>query len=183
LEALDIANTPVTDNGLDYLITLTELKELTLGHRYESDNEVEVLRLLPTLTRLDLSGPGGAERPDMVFGSGAESRVMREDLVRAIAELKNLRVLRLGYMHVSGDSLRILSALEQVEKLGLEACAKIDDNAAATLAHWKSLKYVDLQETHVTRDGVEALEKAKPGLVVLTAPAPALRASEARPKG
>ena len=31
LEALDIANTAVTDNGLDYLITLVNLKELSLG--------------------------------------------------------------------------------------------------------------------------------------------------------
>src|SRR6266498_4215765 len=33
LEALDIANTPTTDNGLDHLITLTRLKELSLGRR------------------------------------------------------------------------------------------------------------------------------------------------------
>ena len=33
LEALDIAHTAVTDNGLDYLITLVNLKELSLGTR------------------------------------------------------------------------------------------------------------------------------------------------------
>jgi hypothetical protein len=30
LEALDIANTQVTDNGLDYLLTLTSLRELAI---------------------------------------------------------------------------------------------------------------------------------------------------------
>ena len=33
LEALDIANAPVTDNGLDSLMTLINLKELSLGPR------------------------------------------------------------------------------------------------------------------------------------------------------
>ena len=92
---------------------------------------------------------------------------MPESMVRAMAELKDLRTLRLGYSSISGDGLKILSALEKVEKLGLEACARIDDSAAAELANWKGLKYVDLQETRVTAQGVEALRKAKPGLVIL----------------
>ncbi len=173
LEALDIANTPVTDNGLDSLITLTNLKELTLGHRYQSDNEVEMLRLLPTLTYLDLSGPVGAERPDMIFNMGGASSAMREDLVRAIAGLKNLRVLRLGYTNISGEELRTLSgSLAHVERLGLEVCPKIDDAATAELARWKSLKDVDLQETRVTDTAVSALRHSRPDLVILSGAGP-----------
>jgi internalin A len=167
LEALDVANTPVTDNGLDFLMTLTNLKELSLGRRRESDNEVEVLRLLPTLTYLNLSGPSGAERPDNTYRRAAESGPMRTDLVHAIAELKDLHVLKLGYTNVTADGLQTLSALRQVERLGLEACTRIGDEAAAELANWKSLKYVDLQETKVTEKGVEALRRAKPGIAIL----------------
>jgi internalin A len=167
LEALDIANTPVTDNGLDSLMTLINLKELSLGRRRESDNEVELLRLLPTLTCLNLSGPSDAERPDATYRRAGESGPMRTDLVRAIADLKDLRVLKLGYSNIDADGLRILSGLRQVERLGLDACPRIGDDAAAELANWKSLKYVDLQETKVTEKGAEALRTAKPGITIL----------------
>ena len=167
LEALDVANTPVTDNGLDSLITLINLKELSLGRRPESDNEVAVLRLLPTLTYLNLSGPSGAERPDSTYRRAGESGPMRTDLVHAISELKNLRVLKLGYSQITADELRTLSGLEQVERLRLEACTRVGDEAAAELANWKNLKYVDLQETKVTEKGAEALRRAKPGITIL----------------
>ena len=166
LEALDIANTQVTDNGLDYLITLTSLKELSLGRSRLSDNALAVLRMLPTLTYLDLSGSRGVLRGQRAGGGGA----MPESMVRAIAELKDLRVLKLGYSNISGEGLRVLHSLEKVEKLGLEWCPRIDDNAAAELANWKSLKYVDVQETRVTTKGLEDLGKAKPGLVILANP-------------
>lgn len=50
----------------------------------------------------------------------------------------------------------------QRRELGLEGCRRIDDAAAAELVNWKSLKYLDLQDTQVTHEGVEALRKAKP---------------------
>ena len=46
LEALDIANTQVTGNGLDYLITLSNLKELALGGSRLGETH-KVLRMLP----------------------------------------------------------------------------------------------------------------------------------------
>jgi internalin A len=168
LEALDIANTQVTDNGLDYLITLTSLKELAIGRSRLSDNALEVLRMLPTLTYLDLSGARAAP-PDQARRRG-EGGAMPESMLRAIAELKDLRTLKLGYSNISADGLSILSALEKLEKLGLEFCARIDDNAAAELAKWKGLRYVDLQETRVTPQGVESLGRAKPGLTILANP-------------
>ena len=167
LETLDIANTQITDNGLDSLVTLVNLKELSLGRRAESDREVELLRLLPTLTYLDLSGPTGAERPDSSYRKLHQSGPMRSDLVRAIAELKDLRVLRLGHSNVDMEGLKTLSALRHVEQLGLEACAKVNDDAVAVLSNWGSLGYVDLQETKVTEKGAESLRKAKPGITII----------------
>lgn len=180
LEALDIANTSITDNGLDFLITLTSLKELSLGPRRLSDGLLEVLRLLPTLTYLDLSGPRVTDRPDVVFGNRTgESGAMDERKARAIAELKELRVLKLGYSNISADGLKILSSLNQVEKLGLEACTRIDDRATTELVNWKSLKYVDLQETKVTKKGLETLRKTRPDLLVL---GPCLAVGKPSPK-
>jgi hypothetical protein len=175
LEALDIANTQVTDNGLDYLLTLTNLRELAIGRSRLSDNALAVLRMLPTLTYLDLSGARAAP-PDLARRRG-EGGSMPESMLQAIAELKELRTLKLGYSSISGDGLKILSALVKVEKLGLEACARIDDSAASGLASWKGLKYVDLQDTRVTAQGVEALRKARPDLVILANPS-----SQAKPE-
>src|SRR5207247_1521842 len=165
LEALDIANTQVTDNGLDYLLSLTNLKELAIGRSRLSDNALELLRMLPTLTYLDLSGARAAP-PDQSRRRG-EGGSMPESMLRAIAELKDLRTLKLGYSSISADGLRILGALKNIEKLGLEACARVDDAAAAELVNWPALKYVDLQDTKVSPQGVEALRKARPNLMVL----------------
>ena len=167
LEALDIANTQITDNGLDSLVTLINLKELSLGRRSESDREVELLRLLPTLTYLDLSGPTGAERPDSSYRKLHQSGPMRSDLIAAIAELEDLRVLRLGHSNVDADGLKALSVLQHVEQLGVEDCSRVNDAAVAILSQWVSLKYVDLQETKVTESGVESLRKARPRITIL----------------
>ncbi|MBI1789414.1 MAG: hypothetical protein HYR60_17910 [Acidobacteria bacterium] len=94
-------------------------------------------------------------------------------MLRAISELKDLRALKLGYSNISGAGLRILSRLAKVEKLGLVACARVDDDAAAELAKWDTLKYVDLQDTKVTEKGLDALRRAKPSLEILFAAPPA----------
>jgi internalin A len=170
LEALDVSNTQITDNGMDLLITLTGLKELALGRSRVGEADLGFLRMLPSLTYLDLSGARPVP-PDMGGPRRAPSvPVMPQNTIQAIAELKNLRVLKLGYSGISAGDLKTLSALENVEKLGLEECPRVDDRAAAELANWKSLKYLDLQDTKVTSNGLEALRRAKPGLVILTTP-------------
>ncbi len=170
LEALDIANTPITDNGLDHLIELTRLQELALGRIRLSDIALEMLRMLPTLTYLDLSGPRSADRPDLLVSHRTGESAMDEHALRVLSELKELRVLKLGHSNISGEGLRALSTLSQVEKLGLEGCARIDDRAVTELAKWKRLRYVDLQETQVTEKGVKALQTLMPGSRVLAGP-------------
>jgi hypothetical protein len=166
LEALDIANTAVTDNGLDHLITLVNLKELSLGRGRLSNTALETVRMFPALTWLDLSG-ARPEPPDMAGRRKNASAGIPEESLRAMAELKDLRVLKLGYSGIDAAGLRILATLEKVEKLGLEGCHRIDDSAAAELVHWKSLKYLDLQDTTVTAKGLESLRNARPELHVL----------------
>jgi hypothetical protein len=166
LEALDIAHTPVTDNGLDHLITLIHLKEFSMGGGRRGVGALSMLRMLPTLTHLDLSGARPAP-PDMP-GRRSAGAGMPEESLRAIAELKDLRVLKLGHSAITAPGLKILAALQHVEKLGLEGCRRIDDAAAPELAAWKSLKYVDLQDTQMTAAGVETLRKSRPDLQLLT---------------
>jgi internalin A len=174
LEALDVANTQITDNGMDLLITLTHLQELALGRSRVGEGDLAFLRMLPTLTYLDLSGARPVP-PDM-GGAGRRApavAIMPQKTIQALAELKNLRVLKLGFSGISTSDLKALSTLENVEKLGLEECPRVDDSTLAELVNWKSLKYLDLQATKVTPNGVEALRKAKPGMVILTTQAAA----------
>jgi Leucine-rich repeat (LRR) protein len=168
LESLDIAYTQVTDNGLDALVPLTHLKELSIGRSKVGKNALEVLRLLPTLEYLDLGGP----HPGPGGYRTTAGTPMDDDVPGAISELKQLRVLKLSYSQIRADGLRLLASLDQVSKLSLTGCPRVDDGALAELAKWKSLKYLDVQETSVTEQGVAHLEKSKPGLVILHGPHP-----------
>jgi internalin A len=146
LEALDISNTQITDNGMDLLITLTNLTSLDIGGAKPTPPDMGGFRQV---------GP-------------APAPPLPENTIKAMAELKELRVLKMGYTGVSTADLKALSVLQNVEELGLEECPRVDDAALAELLSWKSLKYLDLQDTKVTEQGVAALRKAKPGLVILT---------------
>jgi Leucine-rich repeat (LRR) protein len=166
LEALDIAHTSVTDNGLDYLITLVNLKELSLGRGRLTNASLEILRMLPTLTHLDLSGARPAP-PDMPGRTTARQGIPEASL-RAIAALKDLRVLKLGYSAIGAEGLKILGTLENLEKLGLEGCRRVNDDALVELAKWKRLKYLDVQDTEVTQAGVDALRKVNSAVAILS---------------
>lgn len=168
LESLDIAYTDITESGLDALVALTHLTEFSLGRSKLSDSQLEVLRLMNTLEYLDLGGPHpGPEGKRETAVSPLPGTVPR-----AISTLKELRVLKLDHSGIGADGLRILASLDRVEKLALEGCGLVNDDALRELAQWKSLKYLDVQATKVTREGVAALEKARPGIVVLSGPFP-----------
>jgi len=170
LEALDVAHTEVTDVGLENLITLVNLRELAVGRGRLSNNGLVVLRMLPTLTLLDLSGARPTS-PDAPRGGGGGLGIPEETL-KAMTELKDLRTLYLGFSSIAPDQLRTLAVLEKVEKLGLQGCERVNDTAVAELAKWKGLKYVDLQETPVTEKGLAELRKARPTLKILSGGSP-----------
>jgi Leucine-rich repeat (LRR) protein len=170
LEALDIAHTEVTDLGLENLITLDNLKELALGKGRLSAAGFAKVHMLPGLTYLDISGAQPTP-PDSPNGRGGGS-TLPEETLKAFTELKALRVLNLGFSQINADGLRMLSSLENVEKLGLQGCARVDDAALAELANWKSLKYLDVQEDPVTEKGVAELQSARPGMKILSGGTP-----------
>jgi hypothetical protein len=80
-------------------------------------------------------------------------------------------MLKLGHNQIGTDDLGNLArSLLKLEKLGLEACSRVDDQALKILAAWKSLKYVDVQETKTTQQGIEELTKLRPDLSILSGP-------------
>jgi hypothetical protein len=129
-----------------------------------------MLRMLPELRYLDLSGARPVP-PDAPNGRSTGSGIPEETL-KAIAGLRELRVLYLGYSAITPDGLRTLSSLQKVERLGLQGCSRVDDAALAELSKWTNLRYLDIQETPVTEQGLAALRSAKPGIRILSGGTP-----------
>jgi hypothetical protein len=156
LEALDIADTIVGDPGVEALALAPKLKELTLGSIRMGDLGYQSLRQFTGLRLLDLSGNRPLSSPRLSMRG-----------VEAIASLKQLRVLRLGHLRFPAKSVPVLKTLENVERLGLEFCPEITDEALPHLASWKSLRWVDLHGTKVTAAGVAALREQRPDCQIL----------------
>ncbi len=150
--------------GLENLAPLTGLKHLALGRSRLSDSSMGMLGVLTTLESLDLSGPRAVARNQRGRAGGP----MPDSLIAAIAGLKEMRALKLGYSEIDSSGLRRLAVLERVEKLGLECCPRVDDGGLKELAAWKSLKYLDVQETRTTDTGIAALRAARPGIQILS---------------
>jgi uncharacterized protein YjbI with pentapeptide repeats len=161
LESLDIGYAQITDVGLDLITPLPNLKELTIGGNKLTDNGIQPLRQLPGLTYLDLSG---AQRTD----SGLWSVSLSEPGLDAIDTLKNLRWLRLNGTLVAARGLERLKDLNMLERLDLEGCKRVGDDAAPVLASFHALRIVDLTGTSFTAKGIAALRLAKPDCKIMT---------------
>jgi hypothetical protein len=160
LESLDAGFAQITDVGLDRLTSLPNLKELVIGGNKLTDTGLQALRQLPSLTSLSL---GGAQRTD----SGLWSISLTELGLDSIATLKALRELRLDGMPVTARWLAKLKVLNQIERLSLQGCKRVGDDAAPLLAVWPALRVLDLKGTAVTEKNLADLRRAKPTAQIL----------------
>lgn len=161
MEALDVGYAQVTDVGLDHLASLTNLRELSLGGNKLTDAGLQSLRYLTALTHLDLAG---VQRTD----SGLWSVSLTDPGIGAIATLKNLRYVRFDGLPVSARSLERLKGLTKLERISLQGCKRIADDAVPALAAWPAMKTVDLKGTAVTADAVAGLRQTKPAIQVFS---------------
>ena len=163
LESIDIGFAQVTDVGLDHLTTLPNLKALTVGGNKLTDVGLQALRHLPTLTYLDISG---AQRTD----SGLWSVSLTEFGVETIATLRELRELHMDGMPVSARSIEKLKVLTKLERIDLQGCRRLGDDAAPLLAAMPALRIVDLKGTALTEKGLAEFRQAKPKAQVFQGP-------------
>jgi Leucine-rich repeat (LRR) protein len=163
LESLDVGFAQITDVGLDRLTSLPNLKELVIGGNKLTDTGLQPLRQLPGLTSLSL---GGSQRTD----SGLWSISLTELGLDAITTLKELRELRLDGMPVTARWLEKLKVLNKLERLSLQGCKRVGDDAASLLAVWPSLRVLDLKGTAVTEKGLAELRRAKPNAQIFHGP-------------
>ena len=180
LESLDVGSTLMTNVGLERLTTLTNLRALTMGGNELSDAGIQALRQMPNLTYLDLSGRQGNDK-------NVWSIAMSDTGLQAVLTLKNLRELRFACvstpvgiegtklgevttLSVTREWLEQLKSLTSLERLKLQGCGRINDEAVAVLIAMPSLREVDLKGTTVTEQGADTLRAAKPRAVVYIGP-------------
>lgn len=180
LESLNVGSTLMTDVGLERLTTLTNLRELTMGGNELGDAGLQALRQMPRLTYLDLSGRQGTDK-------NVWTVAMSEVGLEAVLTLTELRELRFGcvsigvgiegqkfgeisLLSVTQKWLERMKSLAKLEKLRLQGCNRINDDAIPALLALPALREVDLQGTGVTESGAAALRAAKPRSVVYVGP-------------
>jgi hypothetical protein len=172
LESVNVGSALVTDVGLERLSSLRNLKELTIGGNELGDAGLQALRQLPGLTYLDLSGRQGTD-------SNVWTISMSDKGLEALLTLKELRELRFGCtslgigiegtrfatvraMTVTTRWIERMKALPKLERLKLQGCDRVDDDAMNVLVTYPALKEVDLKGSGVTEKGIATLQAAKP---------------------
>jgi hypothetical protein len=63
-----------------------------------------------------------------------------------------------------------MKVLPKLEKLAMQGCAKVTDDAVAALSAFPSLREVDLKGTSVSEKGVAMLREAKPQTRIYSGP-------------
>jgi Leucine-rich repeat (LRR) protein len=147
IEWLDIGWAQITDTGLDHLTSLTHLRWLTIGGNKLTDTALQFLRQMPQLEYLDI---GGQQRTD----SGLWSLLLTDAGMQAIATVTELRELRLSGTAVTARGLALLEPLPKLERLSLQGCRRLRDDAASTLAALHHLQWLDLKDSGLGKDAV-----------------------------
>ena len=143
-------------------------------------HRINPFRQMPGITHLDLSGRQGTD-------SNVWAISMSDVGLEAILTLANLRELRFGCtsigigvegarfgtvsaMSVTPRWLERMKSLRNLQRLTLQGCDRIDDEAVAILASFPGMEEVDLKGTAVTGKGLAALRAARPKLRILHGP-------------
>jgi uncharacterized protein (TIGR02996 family) len=137
--ALSFLYDRLTDDGLQHLAGLTQLRELKLMCRRVTSKGLKHLSGLTRLRKLSLTG-----------------RQLKDAGLKHLAWLTQLQELDLDGTAVTGTGLKHLAGLAQLEALSLEGTAVTD----ATLKHLAGLTHLEdlsLEDTRVTDAALEHL--------------------------
>jgi Leucine-rich repeat (LRR) protein len=160
LEWLDIGWAQITDTGLEHLAGLTNLKWLTMGGNKLTDSSLQFLRQMPQLEYLDI---GGQQRTD----SGLWSLLLSETGMESIGSVTELRELRMEGRAVTSRGLEMLKPLKKLERLDLQGCKRLREDAVPLLASMKQLRLLDLKDSSLTEPAVTKIRAALPDCKVL----------------
>src|SRR6185295_4309291 len=147
LESLDVGWAQITDTGLEHLSSLVNLHRLTMGGNKLTDTSLQFLRQMPQLEYLDI---GGTQRTD----SGLWSLLLSDTGMQSIAAVTELKELRMTGTAVTGRGLELLKPLAKLERLNLQGCKRLRDDAAAALVGFKGLRSLDLKDSGLSEQAV-----------------------------
>jgi len=195
LEELSLLGTPANDISIENLARLTRLRRLVLAESDVTGMGLTKLADLP-LVELDLSGADIGDNAPLQKFTGLRKLYLRDtrisdltlarklgsmrslevlDLARTrisnagiagLAQLTALRELDLAYAQLDDEGFAKLGALTLLEKLNLDS-THLTDVSIGALAGYSKLRQLDLYHSLVTRQGVDKLRAATPGLRVV----------------
>ena len=178
LKSLDVGFSRTTDDGFEHLAGMEQLERLAFGGNKMSGLALPLLKLLPSLKELNVSG---WQRTD----SGLWGVSVTDFNLDSIAELKQLEVLDLGETRITDpglpkllqlESLRsldlsrtavtargmaALAALPNLRRLRLWQAERINDSAIPHFLEMKKLEVLELPETGISDKGLAQLQEAK----------------------
>lgn len=143
LRELDLSHTRITDDSFDKLAELRRLEALSIGSNRLDGSALEVLKLLPSLRRLDLRG---VQRVD----SGIWGLALNPRNLERIAELTQLRELLLG-----GATITDVGA----DRPGREDAERSELPHLEVLASLKQIETLDLSRQPITLEEIAFLPK------------------------
>lgn len=178
LKSLDVGFSRVTDDGFENLMGLERLEKLGFGGNKMSGVALPLLKLLPSLRELNVSG---GQRTDSgtwsvsITDFNLDNIVQLEQLevldigeaavtdrgVAKLAQMKNLQSLDLRLTSVTSKGIAALIALHKLRHLKLWQAARIDNSAIPHFLQMKSLEILEIPETGITDEGLEKLAEMK----------------------
>lgn len=148
---------------VESLITNNQrLKSLTLSHcRFNKD----LLAKLPSSVEyLNLSASSlvASDYDALARNTGVKILILRFNAVtgndlRTLSTMKDLESLDLTNTHIDSEALRTLSSYKKLKYLTLADNDSIDDKAMRILTSMPQLAWLDISHTKVTAKGIEAL--------------------------
>ena len=167
LETLDVGFSLVNDEKFDRLASLERLHTFAFGGNKLTERCLPLLRLLPSLTHLDVSG---RQQTD----SGKWALELNDFNMNSLEVLTGLRGLNLADMRISDESMKVIQGLTELEALDLSRTLVsssgmkelqplqslrdlrlaqvegIDDQAVAAFVEMDYLETLDLAETQIS---------------------------------
>ncbi|MCA8992932.1 MAG: leucine-rich repeat domain-containing protein [Planctomycetaceae bacterium] len=172
LTTLRLDGNPIAGDGLLHLTACKRLKHLSLGSCSLTDEGLQQLPSLPALEVLNLYnnqiGDAGlahltkARFPKLNCLILSRTDVTAEGLA-GLADFEGQ--LHIGELRLSDNDLKFLEQSPGIVTVTLFR-NKLTDNSAERLAKLKHLKWLDVRQTGITEEGVQAIKAALPDCVV-----------------
>lgn len=152
---VDLARTPVTDQQIPHLKTLSSLEVLDLTTTEVGDLGVAALASVQSLRSLNLSQTMTSDKglSSLAKLPNLQELAVRHTLVEDLTDLPDVEVLSLAGCAVGDDALAHLSSLKRLRELDL-SYTEVTNAGMAHLAGLTSLESLDLNTTEIGDEGL-----------------------------